>query len=56
MKTIYKPFGELATSIMFLYNGIVYEKTSARHALNCHTLKTQPFKPDQLVELGATPE
>ena len=51
MHTIRTHFGGLDPETMFIYNGVVYEKTSAGLALNCHTLKNQAFKPDQLVEV-----
>ena len=51
MHTIRTHFGGLDPDTMFIYNGVVYEKTSAGLALNCQTLKHQSFKPDQLVEV-----
>ena len=51
MHTIRTHFGALDANTMFIYNGVVYEKTNAGVALNCHTLKTEAFKPDQLVEV-----
>jgi hypothetical protein len=51
MHTIRTHFGGLDTGDTFIHTGIIYKKTAPGKALNCHTLRTQTFKPDTLVEV-----
>ena len=51
MHTIRTHFGGLELETMFIYNGTVFSKTSSHYALNCHTLKQQEFKLEQLIEV-----
>jgi hypothetical protein len=51
MHTIRTLFGGLDVGDTFIHNGVVFKKDSTHKALNCHTLRTQAFKLDQLVEV-----
>lgn len=51
MHTIRTHFGGLDTGDTFIHNGVVFKKTAPGKALNCHTLRTQAFKPATLIEV-----
>lgn len=53
MQTQTIPFSSVPVYESFIYNFAVHNKIDDVEALNCHTLKTEDFCPDTLVEVTA---